>query len=149
VTPTTQPPSAGDSEGQRLNASTGDALQLWQHFVSTAGEDKNRMITITSWLLGLSASIIGLVLTQNLDSDNERVLSAFGIVVSVFAVYIVLLYGSHERWNRTKADTLAATHPTLAAILRPGEQPRGGAWVFGFFLGLALLSLIAHVIMVA
>jgi hypothetical protein len=32
-------------------------LELWRHFAGFGGEDKNRMVTVTSWLLGFSYTL--------------------------------------------------------------------------------------------
>jgi hypothetical protein len=135
----------GDRHGETSILSTAETLQLWQHFVSTAGDDKNRMITLTIWLVGLSASIVGYVTTQSVDASTKIGLGRLGIVVSVLAVYVVGLYWLHERWNRRKAETLLAKVAVLKELLPSNDRPLGGVWVFGLFLALALGSLILHI----
>jgi hypothetical protein len=145
---TTAPPLPGGDipGGQPAGLSTAETIQLWQHFVRTAGEDKNRMIGMTTWLLGLSASIVGYVATHADTPHINLALSRVGMAVSVFALYIVWLYWAHEQWNRGKAEALVGRDSVLGAILPAKDRPRGGAWVFGLFLLLALSSLIIHVV---
>lgn len=138
--------SAEDSDESCRSPSGADKIGLWQHFVRTAGEDKNKMITISMGLLTLSAGMLGSVLTNAVAPENRFVLSALGVLVSLFALYIVWLYSAHEKWNRRKAENLVEQEPALKALLPPGDRPKGGAWVFGFFLVLTLCSLIAHII---
>ena len=35
-------------------------LELWKHHASFGGEDKNRMVTVSTWLLGGSAAVFGI-----------------------------------------------------------------------------------------
>ncbi len=42
-------------------------LELWKHHASFGGEDKNRMVTIASRLLGGSAAILLYILDKQVD----------------------------------------------------------------------------------
>jgi len=123
-----------------------DMIRLWQHFSSVAGDDKNKMIAISNWLLTGSLTVIGFIFTKEPNGRPAQTLSALGISVSLLVLYIVILYGSHERWNRRKAEIIVANDSTLQWILPPGDRPAGGVLVFGFYLGLALLSTLVQII---
>jgi hypothetical protein len=90
-------------------------LELWKHHASFGGEDKNRMVSIATWLLGGSAAVLWYILTS-LDftapfglKEPLRILGAaiLGIGVSVLAVYVSLLYGRYSNQNWYKADYIA------------------------------------------
>lgn len=90
-------------------------LELWKHFASFGGEDKNRMVTIASWLFGFSATLLSYVAVK-LTSPNllelnaplrARVVSILGISISIGAGYICLLYGGYSNRNWRKADDIA------------------------------------------
>jgi hypothetical protein len=39
-------------------------LELWKYYAGTGGEDKSRMVTVASWLLGFSAALLAYVATR-------------------------------------------------------------------------------------
>ena len=68
-------------------------IELWKHHASFGGEDKNRMVTIASFLLGFSAAIVGYIV-ERLVAPNAFKLgqplkalaaAALGILASGFA----------------------------------------------------------------
>jgi hypothetical protein len=128
--------------------STGEKIQLWEHFVTTGGADKDRMVTIVTWLLAFSAALFGYIATEIVGSDGIRLtdplkattLAGLGILVSLFAVYITWAYHVHARWNWAKADEFAAE----AAILQQEDGPKAREDVFWVFYALVGFSLIVH-----
>lgn len=91
--------------------SEAEALELWKYFGSTGTADKNTMVTVVSWLLGLSAAIIGYIVT-NLPLSTSPLskgmyLALLGVVISGVAAYVSLLYGGYSNWNWALADTIA------------------------------------------
>ncbi|HWB41310.1 MAG TPA: hypothetical protein VG500_08635 [Gemmatimonadales bacterium] len=44
-------------------------LELWKHFAGFGGEDKNRMVTIASWLLGFSAALLAFAAQRLVDPE--------------------------------------------------------------------------------
>ncbi len=156
-------------------------LELWKHHATFGGEDKNRMVTIASWFLGASAAIVWFILTHPIDGNaflfgkwGRAFVSVIGIVASIVAGYISLLYGGYANRNWEIADAIArscgwtdllpsgAKLPSNygAAIKLPRKQGRLNAiakrWaqpcdpeqklaqVFCVYLLLAALSLVAH-----
>jgi hypothetical protein len=107
------------------------------------------MINTVSWLLGLSGSIIVAMSTLTVAPKKAEVLSFSGMAVSVFALYIVWVYDSHEKWNRRKADRVVESEPELKELLPSGDRPKGGAGVFGHFGVLSVLSLLVQIIVAA
>ena len=130
----TMPPWPGDDEayevngkwnptlksGMKMNApaeeisapwTESEALELWKYFGSVGSADKNTMVTVVSWLLGLSAAIIGYILTNLPLSITEAFkgisLSFLGIAISYMSGRISLLYGGYSNWNWAKADEIA------------------------------------------
>jgi hypothetical protein len=90
-------------------------LELWKHHASFGGEDKSRMVSVASWLLGLSAVILWYVATQLISSDPFKLheparavmVSAIGVGVSLAAGYVALLYGGYANRNWKEADDIA------------------------------------------
>jgi hypothetical protein len=91
------------------------ALQAWEHFANAGGVDKNTMITVVSWLLGFSGTIIGYIVTKLLDPKSfvlvkpvpTLFLGGVGIVTSIAAGVVALLYGGYATKNWGWADTIA------------------------------------------
>ena len=69
------------------------------------------MVTVVSWLLGLSAAIIGYIVTNLPLSATEPFKGMYpallGVVISCVAVYVSLLYGGYSNWNWAHADDIA------------------------------------------
>ena len=96
-------------------STNAQALDLWRHFAGLGGADKNTMVTVTSWLLTFSATIIGYIVTQ-LVKPNSFVfaepwkvfgLAILGSLISFVAGYVALLYGGYAKRNWAKADEIA------------------------------------------
>ena len=105
----------------KYRRTTQEDLELWKHHASFGGADKNRMVTISTWLLGGSAAILWNIWTEQIDWEKQidfyklefenpvRALGValLGIGVSFFAGYISLLYGGYSNRNWEKADEIA------------------------------------------
>jgi hypothetical protein len=128
--------------------SKADKIQIWEHFVSSGGADKERMITIITWLLGLSATLLGYFGAQIFDPgmgpfgvpSRAGVPAVFGMLASLFACYIEWEYRRHATWNWNRADDFA-NEPQLIELK---ERPPGQTNVFCIFRTLALVSLLLH-----
>jgi hypothetical protein len=91
------------------------ALELWRHFADVGRADKNTMVTVTSWLLTFSATIIGYIVTQLVKfnsfafTEPPKVfgLALLGSAISFVAMYVALLYGGYAKKNWAKADEIA------------------------------------------
>ena len=115
---------------------TQEDLELWKHHASFGGADKNRMVTISTWLLGGSAVILWNIWTEQINwkkqidfcqlefQHPERALGValLGICVSFFAGYISLLYGGYSNRNWEKADEIAR-HRGWYALLPLEKTP--------------------------
>lgn len=97
--------------GKELSPS--EAMQAWNHFASAGGSDKDRMVSIVTWLLAFSGAIVGYVVTQGLrtlfiDHPIRLLLLALGgLTVSALAAYVALIYGGYANRNWAKADAIA------------------------------------------
>lgn len=97
--------------------SSSDDLELWKHFASFGGEDKNRMVTIVIWILGVSISIIsytGSHLIGNISSEPKCQpkellvpLTITGVLISLIGAYVSLVYGGYANRNWEKANQIA------------------------------------------
>ncbi len=91
-------------------------IEIWKHFAVTGGADKERMVTITTWILGFSAAILGYLAINLIDYSvvavkepgKTRVLSCLGALVSAYGARVVLLYAGYTNWNWGKANSLAS-----------------------------------------
>jgi hypothetical protein len=108
------------------------ALELWKYFDGMGATDKNTMVTVESLLLGFLAAIISYVGINLLafrpglvtpaaagvcvalpglvvpDPINGIIFALLGLVISVVAGYVSLLYGGYSNWNWAKAAAIAA-----------------------------------------
>jgi len=147
-------------------------LQLWLHFAAFGGEDKNRMVTVTSWLLGFSSALLWYVISRLLGGGGLRleepgralVTAGLGIVISATAGYVALLYGGYSNQNWHRADAIAEVRgwhdllpdhplPAVTGILnrrafawsRPCVPDTALAPIFRVFFALSGVVLVAHV----
>ena len=92
------------------------ALEIWKHYANTGGADKDRMITIATWLLALSATAIGYAATNFVefnpefwvkDPEKAATLAVLGLFVSFTGTIVVLVFAGYANWNWDKADEFA------------------------------------------
>jgi hypothetical protein len=139
------------------------ALDVWRHFGSTGGGDKDQMIKIVTWLLSLSTGIVSLYATGQVRESRALVLLfAMGVLVSLLAAFTALLYGAYAAWNWAIADRIAVANGWVAQSprFRPIPNPSGDwnalalklakpcedkvAPVFWLFFFISTASLAAH-----
>jgi hypothetical protein len=137
------------------------AFEVWKYYGGIGGTDKDRMIQIVVWLLGFSAAIIGFYASGKLTEPLATVLLVIGILVSLLAAFVALLYGSYAAWNWSIADQIACNYKWTEQ--KPDYKPFKSAWkewlakpckdkiapVFRVFFVVSLGSLIVHVILLA
>jgi hypothetical protein len=152
-------------------------LEIWKHLASSGGTDKNTMITVTMWLLAFSATALGYIGTETINSaapgfvvdpDRMMAVSLLGLLISLVATYVTLLYGGYSNRNWAKADCIARAHgwrdllPASSSeekasrartlvrfswdLARPCNPETTLAPVFVAFAGLAALSAVTHFI---
>jgi hypothetical protein len=147
-------------------------LELWKHFAGFGGEDKNRMVTIASWLLGFSAALLAFAAQRLVDpeackaTDHLRIVGAvtllIGILASLLTGYVAVLYGGYANRNWDMADRIARQRgwsdlvPDKSDLSGRGWHVTAWRWarscqpreelppVFLLFLVLAGLALLAH-----
>lgn len=156
--------------------STSNYIELWKHYAAFGGEDKNRMVTIASYLLGVSAAALGIIVSQLEDREwitfeqpqQAVMFSTLGIIISGIAAYTVLLYAGYSNQNWQKADDIARDHgwsdllPQLSpdtvglrSLVRisnrfaePCEPKSNIAPVFKVFTSLSILFFLMHLIVI-
>jgi hypothetical protein len=167
---------------ERLTSETRDSLrygrdgvqdlETWKHFAAFGGEDKNRMVTVASWLLGLSSAVLWHTLVELMSGNamalNEpqraAMVSALGGGLSFIAGFVVLLYGGYSNHNWQLADEIAKargwgdllpshhlTGPTKGIVnrtalflARPCEPLRQQAPIFWLFLIVSVMMFAFH-----
>lgn len=135
-------------------------LDTWKYYGNIGGADKDQMIKIVTWLLTISAGIVGFYATGKL-KEASTALFAIGMVVSALAAVTALLYGGYAAWNWAIADRIAEKHgwreqcPTFRPITKARwidrfplwlAQPCKGkvAWVFWIFFTASVASFVVH-----
>jgi hypothetical protein len=143
------------------------AFEVWKYYGGIGGADKDRMIQIVSWLLGFSAAIVGAYASGKLLEPLAKVLLiVVGILISLLAMFVALMYGGYALWNWSIADQIARTYKWTEQ--KPDYDPFEGtniSWtatfplilarpctntiapVFWAFFGISLGSLIIHVVL--
>ena len=154
------------SENTSAALTPDQALELWKHFASAGGADKNSMVAVASWVLGFSATIIGYIITQlttpnSLNPSEPKkviLLSCLGMFISGLAAYVSFLYGGYANWNWANADHIADNNKWevllpdseigrdvfAACLVRPKKPTQGFAPVFWVFISLAIISMVVH-----
>jgi hypothetical protein len=94
----------------------GVALEAWKHYASVGGADKDRMVAVSTWLLGFSATIIGFTLTQGVDGYSLKqpmvsaLLALVGMGLSAVALAVAFSYGGYANRAWATADQIAAAY---------------------------------------
>ncbi len=141
------------------------AFEVWKYYASVGGADKNLMIQISTWLLGFSAGILGFFSTGKLPIPwAAELLICLGILVSLLAAFVALLYGGYATWNWAIADQIAKDYdwslllptnnpiPKRTALSRPAlwlAKPYPGkvAPIFWIFFMISLASAVVHIVL--
>ena len=127
-------------KNKHYRRSGGEDLEVWKRYASFGGEDKNRMVTIATSLLGGSAVILWDIWTEQIHWNSrckidfcnlefEKPLRALGVAllgmgVSLLAGYISLLYGGYSNRNWERADQIAFNRGWYD-LLPPKKTPKG------------------------
>lgn len=143
------------------------AFEAWKYYGGIGGADKNTMITIVTWLLTASITIVGAYATDAFKNAYAKiVLAALGILVSGLATVIAVLYGGYSMRNWAMADSIANRLPwkELKADYSDtlDSKPSGFSalpfrfarscenrlpFVFRFFIAVSFLSLLVHAVL--
>lgn len=154
------------------NLSRDDALEIWKCYADAGGKDKERMVTISTWFLAFSATIIGYIAVNHLEFGPFRivnpgkaaVVAGMGFIVSAIGAFVVLLYAGYSNRNWWKADEIARHYGledllpnALPVNLRPRildwlskyREPRTQlAPVFWLFLIVAICSMLLDLVFI-
>lgn len=130
----------GAGHGEKLDPAID--LELWKHFASMGAIDKNTMLQVDSWLLGLAAAAIWFIVTDPemigggsdllsrfLHPERTMVVSLLGLLVSGAAGGLALLYGGYSNRNWAKADQIARAQRWMGLV------PEGAAGTMAPELG--------------
>ena len=109
-----------------------DTLDLWKYFEGKGEADKQRMITIVSWLLGFATAILGFTVAQNVKFDVSQelrfcverptqvgLLSVLGLLICLYCTFLVFEFGIHARGNWERAEKFLDEMPRLKDRLKP------------------------------
>lgn len=93
-------------------------FNLWLRFEEAGGTDKNRMITLSTWLLAFIAGIVGYIFTHNgsivrlsIDNPNELLApSIAGLLIALLVMNVVKGFSFYANFNWACADEIAKEH---------------------------------------
>lgn len=93
-------------------------FNLWLRFEEAGGTDKNRMISLSTWLLAFIAGIMGYIFTHNgsivhlsIDNPNELMApSIAGLFIALLVMNVVKGFSFYANFNWACADEIAKEH---------------------------------------
>jgi hypothetical protein len=101
-------------------------LEVWKYFAGMGGTDKNTMITTVSWHLAFAAAAIWYIVTDSQmiaptfpsihHPGRMMVVSLLGVLVSVVAWFLAILYAGYSNRNWAMADEVARRHQWLDLV---------------------------------
>lgn len=153
-------------------------IELWTHFASSGSVDKNTMLAVTSWLIGLSATAIGYIIINLIDFNTVTIieskkviwLALLGAIISLVSWYISLLYGGYANDNWAKAAEIANKNgwydliPYLSSknkknkgiwskiasrLAKPKDHSKELAPVFLLFMWLSIFTAVVHFLFIS
>ncbi len=91
-----------------------DYFDLWKHCENTGGRDKDRMVTIVTWLLAFAVAILGYIITEGIKFNSLKseqcvlviLLTTIGLGICLISLYFVYAYGSYANFYWFVADYL-------------------------------------------
>lgn len=114
--------SEPETKPERKTWSKVDELEVWKYYGGIGGADKDRMIQIVTWLLGISGGIIGFYATGQLKEHLSTVLLiSLGGLLSGLAAVTALMYGGYALWNWAIADQIATDYEWT--VQKPDYDP--------------------------
>ena len=100
-----------------------DLLAAWQHYEVLAADDKNRMIAIVSWLIGLSVALTTAAVVELVDMevvDMEVVdyftiyaLTAGSVFLAILAGYFVRAFSIHSNRKYEQSENVRKVYATI------------------------------------
>jgi hypothetical protein len=112
---------------QRPAELRSEQLALWIHYQELAGDDKNKMIAIASWLFGIGVGLL-VVSVGELFPGKEGtrpwvalLLSLVSIALGLVAVYLVVAFARHAAGRYEAANKLAVENFPEIEIFRNKE----------------------------
>jgi len=90
-------------------------FERWKHFESVGGADKERMVTLATWLLAFATAILAFLAAKNFDygkfcfmrEPEALVFSLAGIFICINALYLISAFGSYANLNWFIANSYA------------------------------------------
>lgn len=105
-----------------VSQSTSNEFEKWRYFVGVGGQDKDRMITISTWLLAFGAAILGYIVTKGIDYGGILslkqplevfFLSSVGIFICVITGYVISRFADHANRHWWIADRILEKIPDV------------------------------------
>lgn len=106
--------------------------ELWRFFEDRGGLDKERMITMVTWLLAFAAVVLGYIATNPIVFSGPRacaeqpvqlaIFSAIGVAICLFTTKLINEFATHARSNFIKTDYCKARIFNLDETLKSEFQ---------------------------
>ena len=90
-------------------------FNLWKHYEEAGGTDKNRMISLSTWLLALAGTILGFLMKESINLEEPAISqphvviggSILGILLAILAILIVRGFAFYANLNWASANIIA------------------------------------------
>ncbi len=111
-------------------------IAMWQHYQSRGGSDKDRMVTVVTWLLAFAAGILGFIATEYDFVQGKFTVkglavagSVIGLCICSLSTYLVTAFADYATHNFERAQIIEKSFADLAEVADHGLESRKG-WIF-------------------
>ena len=107
-----------------------EIFELWKHFESVGGNDKDRMVSIVTWLLAFAAAVLAYIGTKDINFESWSVenpieavfFSILGMFICAVSGFLVYAFGVHANRYWYRADLLINCIPDLRDFFLESED---------------------------
>jgi len=145
----------------RADENRSNLLMLWTHFQAQAGDDKNKMITSVSWLLGIVVALLATSIGELVPGKDlprplvASMLSLFTLLLCATACYLVSTFSDHASLRYRLTGEIEKDIDIPYWKRQGARQP--GKWrffkdvgvIFDFFAALSVFLAIVSVVILA
>jgi amino acid transporter len=132
-----------------------DNIDLWKYFESIGGGDKDRMITIVTWLLAFATALLAYIATKDIDLTrlkvkNPREAIAFavlGLFICAISGYVIYALAEHADRNWERASIYRTKIPGLSELFPKASESKFPL-IFRVFFGFVASLLLCFVIVI-
>lgn len=83
-------------------------LEVWKHYDSSGGGDKNTMVKVVTWLLAFSTAALSAYATGKFTkAPSDMIVLGLSGLLALLAAFVAVIYGAYAAWNWAIADQIA------------------------------------------